>query len=175
MFNFATALENVQGFIASGGPVLIAIAALTFVMWTMIFERLWFYKAGLQAMVRDVMDRWEKRSERKSWAAHRIREAMISRSQERITANLDVIGTMTALCPLFGLLGTVWGMIEVFQVLATTGGADAKSMAGGVKQATIPTMAGMVAAISGVFGGTIVNQIAQRESQMLEDRLTMDH
>jgi len=80
-----------------------------------------------------------------------------------------------ALCPLFGLLGTVWGMIEVFNVLATTGGADAKSMAGGVKQATIPTMAGMVAAISGVFGSTIINQIASREQQLLEDHLTMDH
>lgn len=86
-----------------------------------------------------------------------------------------MIGTITALCPLFGLLGTVSGMIEVFNVLATTGGADAKSMAGGVKQATIPTMAGMVAAISGVFGGTIVNQIAEREAQLLEDHLTMDH
>lgn len=175
MFNFFNALENVKGFIASGGPILIAIAVLTFIMWTMIFERIWFYKTAMRSMVQDILNRWEGRSERKSWGAHRIRDAMISRGRERIVANLDLIGTMTALCPLFGLLGTVWGMIEVFQVLATTGGADAKSMAGGVKQATIPTMAGMVAAISGVFGGTIVNQIASRESQILEDRLTMDH
>ena len=100
---------------------------------------------------------------------------MISRVTEQVRLNLDVIGTLVALCPLFGLLGTVVGMIEVFNVLATSGGADAKSMAGGVKQATIPTMAGMVAAISGVFGSTIVNQIANRESQLLEDHMTMDH
>lgn len=168
-------LEAVRAFVASGGPILIAIALLTFVMWTMIFERLWFLRVSLGSMVKDTVRTWDARSERKSWNSHQIRVAMISRVSEKISANMDLIGTMVALCPLFGLLGTVWGMIEVFNVLATTGGADAKSMAGGVKQATIPTMAGMVAAISGVFGNTIISQIARREQQLLEDHLTMDH
>jgi len=168
-------LETVKAFVASGGPILIAIAVLTFVMWTLIFERIWFYKMSLNSIIKTTVKAWEDRNERKSWNAHQIREAMISRVSEKINSNIDLIGTMVALCPLFGLLGTVWGMIEVFNVLATTGGADAKSMAGGVKQATIPTMAGMVAAISGVFGSTIINQIASREQQLLEDHLTMDH
>lgn len=174
-WSLAEALETIRAFVASGGPVLLAIAVLTFVMWTLIFERLWFYRGALRSSIRRTVETWDARSERKSWQAHQIRVAMVSRISESIRANLDLIGTMTALCPLFGLLGTVSGMIEVFNVLATTGGADAKSMAGGVKQATIPTMAGMVAAISGVFGSTIVNQIAQREEQLLEDHLTMDH
>lgn len=171
----AEALETVQAFVASGGPVLLAIAVLTFILWTLIFERLWYYRGALRGAVKRTIDVWEARPERKSWNAHQIRLSMVSRISESIRANLDLIGTITALCPLFGLLGTVSGMIEVFNVLATTGGADAKSMAGGVKQATIPTMAGMVAAISGVFGSTIVNQIADREEQLLEDHLTMDH
>lgn len=173
--DLTSALDDVRAFVSSGGPVLIGIALLTFVMWTLIFERLWFYKTTLSRMIKDTVRNWEGRAERKSWNARQIRLAMISRVSEKIKANNDLIGTMVALCPLFGLLGTVWGMIEVFQVLATSGGADAKAMAGGVKQATIPTMAGMVAAISGVFGSTIVNQIAQREEQLLEDHLTMDH
>ena len=60
-------------------------------------------------------------------------------------------------------------------VMAVTGGGDAKSMAGGVSRATVPTMAGMVAAISGVFANTIVTRVAQRESVFLEDNLTTDH
>lgn len=175
MSELADPLQTVRAFVASGGPVLIAIAALTFVMWTLIFERLWFYKTSLGNLVKRTVNDWDDRAERKSWNAKQIRYAMISRVSEQIKANVDLIGTMVSLCPLFGLLGTVVGMIEVFQVLATSGGADAKSMAGGVKQATIPTMAGMVAAISGVFGSTIVNQIANREEQLLEDHLTMDH
>ncbi|BCD99716.1 MotA/TolQ/ExbB proton channel family protein [Marinagarivorans cellulosilyticus] len=175
MNDVIAALSTVETFVDSGGPILMVIAAVTCVMWTLIFERLWFYKATLRNTVNGTVKRWDARAERKSWNAHQIRIAMISRVTEQIRLNLDVIGTLVALCPLFGLLGTVVGMIEVFNVLATSGGADAKSMAGGVKQATIPTMAGMVAAISGVFGSTIVNQIANRESQLLEDHMTMDH
>jgi len=88
---------------------------------------------------------------------------------------LPVIKTLVALCPLLGLLGTVTGMIEVFNIMAVTGGGDAKSMAGGVSRATIPTMAGMVAAISGVFANTYVTRNAERQSQFLEDNLTTDH
>src|SRR5690606_26850107 len=97
------------------------------------------------------LDAWEARKERKSWNARQIREAMISRMSEKITRNMDMIAALIAICPLMGLLGTVTGMIEVFSVLATSGGGDAKQMAGGVSKATIPTMAGMVAALSGLF------------------------
>ncbi len=168
-------LETVEEFVAAGGPILLAIAVLTFVMWLLIFERILFYKSSLGKLVKQTINNWDGRAERRSWNAHQIRRAMISRVSIKIRVNLDLIGTMVALCPLFGLLGTVVGMIEVFYVLASTGGADAKSMAGGVKQATIPTMAGMVAAISGVFGSTVINQIANREEQLMEDHLTMDH
>eukprot|EP01026_Neomeris_dumetosa_P011607 TRINITY_DN14141_c0_g1_i2.p1 TRINITY_DN14141_c0_g1~~TRINITY_DN14141_c0_g1_i2.p1 ORF type:complete len:142 (-),score=11.90 TRINITY_DN14141_c0_g1_i2:79-504(-) len=123
-------------------------------MWTLLFERFWFYKGALGKMVNSTLETWEARPERTSWNAHQIREAMISRVSGRINANLDLLGTMVALCPLMGLLGTVTGMIQVFDVLAITGGGDAKSMAAGVSRATIPTMAGMVAALSGVFGTT---------------------
>jgi biopolymer transport protein ExbB len=174
-WSLTEALETVNAFVVSGGPVLFAIAILTFILWTLIFERIWFYRSSLRRSVKKTVESWDARPERKSWNAHQIRVAMVSRISQNIRANLDMIGTITALCPLFGLLGTVSGMIEVFNVLATTGGADAKSMASGVKQATIPTMAGMVAAISGVFGSTVVNQIADREEQLLEDHLTMDH
>lgn len=169
------ALAAINAFVASGGPVLLAIAVLTFVMWTFIFERLWFYRGALPGVVDDALSHWEGRPERKSWNARQVRYSLISTVSEKINQNLDLIGTMVALCPLLGLLGTVTGMIQVFNVLAVTGGGDVKSMAAGVSMATIPTMAGMVAALSGVFGSTILNRIAARENQLLEDHLTMDH
>ena len=118
---------------------------------------------------------WEGRNERKSWEAHAIREKLISEARMQVNQYLPVIKTLVALCPLLGLLGTVTGMIEVFNIMAVTGGGDAKSMAGGVSRATIPTMAGMVAALSGVFANTYVTRVAQRESEFLEDNLTTDH
>lgn len=175
MFMLMDALEDIRGFIDLGGPILIVIAFLTFVMWTLMFERFWFYNGALKAIVKSTIETWEMRPERTSWNSHKIRDAMISRVSEKIDANLMMLGTMVTLCPLMGLLGTVTGMIEVFNVLSFTGGGDAKSMAAGVSRATIPTMAGMVAAISGVFGTTYINKVAERENQLLEDKLTMDH
>jgi biopolymer transport protein ExbB len=85
---------------------------------------------------------------------------------------LQIIKTMVALCPLLGLMGTVTGMIEVFDVMALSGSGNARSMASGVSKATIPTMAGMVGALSGVFLVTVLNQKVNREVEDLEDNLT---
>lgn len=175
MLALVDALDAIKAFVAQGGPILLWIAALAFVMWTLIFERIWYYKGALKADVQNALDAWEARAERKSRRAHQVRDALISRVSLRVNTNLDMVASMVALCPLLGLLGTVTGMIEVFNVLAVTGGGDAKSMAGGVSQATIPTMAGMVAALSGLFGNTYITRIAERENQLLADHLTMDH
>jgi biopolymer transport protein ExbB len=105
----------------------------------------------------------------------KIRQRLLSESRELINDNMNVIATCVALCPLLGLLGTVTGMIEVFNVMAVTGGGDAKSMAGGVERSTIPTMAGMVAALSGLFANTYLQRITTREQQLLTDQLTSDH
>jgi biopolymer transport protein ExbB len=169
------AFAAIGAFMDQGGPLMYYIAALTFVMWTLAFERVWYFKGGLKGDVQRSLDAWEARKERKSWNARQIREAMISRMTSKIETNMDMIGTLVALCPLMGLLGTVTGMIEVFSVLAATGGGDAKQMAGGVSKATIPTMAGMVAALSGLFANTYLTRIADRENQLFADHLTMDH
>lgn len=168
-------LETILAFMDKGGNVLWLIALLVFVMWTLIFERLWFFSFVWRKEVYHTISAWEQRTERKSWNAKQIRQRLLSISREDINANLPVITTMVALCPLLGLLGTVTGMIEVFNVMAVTGGGDAKSMAGGVERATIPTMAGMVAALSGLFANTYLQRIAGREQELLEDQLTSDH
>jgi biopolymer transport protein ExbB len=168
-------LETILAFMDKGGNVLWLIAILVFVMWTLIFERLWFFTFVWKKEVFEVISAWEARSERKSWNAKQVRMRLLSMAKADIMTNLPVITTLVALCPLLGLLGTVTGMIEVFNVMAVTGGGDAKSMAGGVERATIPTMAGMVAALSGLFANTYLQRIADREQEMLVDQLTSDH
>ena len=162
-------------FMEAGGNVLWLIAAVTFAMWTLVFERFWYFRFSLCGDIDRAIATWEARSERKSWNAKQMRRRLVSESRERIHQNLPMIKTLVALCPLLGLLGTVTGMIEVFNIMAVTGGGDARQMAGGVSRATIPTMAGMVAAISGVFANTYVTRIATRETELLQDHLTTDH
>jgi biopolymer transport protein ExbB len=99
---------------------------------------------------------------------------MISEFSMSANQYLSIIKTLVALCPLLGLMGTVTGMIQVFDVMAISGSGTARSMASGVSKATIPTMAGMVGALSGVFFVTLLNQKVTSEVDDLEDNLTAD-
>ena len=165
----------IDQFMSSGGVMLWWIAALTLTMWVLLLERFMYFKGELNHDLASALHRWESLSERKSWQAHQIRDALISQVKVKISSNLNFIQTLVMLAPLLGLLGTVTGMIEVFNILAVTGGGDAKSMAGGVSKATLPTMAGMVAALSGVFAQIYINKIANTQSELLKDRLTVGH
>ena len=74
-----------------------------------------------------------------------------------------------ALCPLLGLLGTVTGMIEVFDVMAFTGTGNPRLMAGGISKATLPTMTGLVISITGLFAITFLERfINDRVSNKIE-------
>jgi biopolymer transport protein ExbB len=165
---------NIIQFMEQGGDVLWLIAAITFLMWTLIFERFWYFRTEHNSVVKNATEQWESRPERRSWSAHQIRESLISEASDKIAGSLALITTCVALCPLLGLLGTVTGMISVFDAMATQGG-NARSMAAGVSMATIPTMAGMIASLSGVVGSTLLKRKIDRETELFQDHLTMDH
>jgi len=167
--------ESVRDFMELGGTVLTVIGWTIFFMWTVIIERMIFFQTGLRKMNKHIRDEWEGRPERRSWAAHQIREGLISEFSMSANNGVTVVQTLVALCPLLGLMGTVTGMITVFDVMAMSGSGNARSMAAGVSQATIPTMAGMVGALSGVFLVTLLTRRVEKEVETLEDALTMDH
>lgn len=175
MLWLADAIEAIRDFMSLGGPVLKVIAITIFLMWVVIVERLMYFRTSMSKMSCEIHDNWESRSVRKSWNALQIRELMISRFSEATNKGINLIQTLVALCPLLGLLGTVTGMISVFQVMAVSGSGNVRAMAAGVSQATVPTMAGMVGALSGVLLVTLLSRRAAREVGFLEDSLTMDH
>ena len=175
MLWLSDAIEAIRDFIELGGPVLRLLAVTIFFMWVLIIERILYFRTQMKTMSADIHDRWEARSERRSWHAHQIREAMISQFAMATNRSIPMIQTLVALCPLLGLMGTVTGMIKVFEVMAVSGSGNVRAMAAGVSQATVPTMAGMVGALSGVLLVTILSRRAAREVEFLEDSLTMDH
>ena len=165
----------IRDFMELGGPVLRWIAVVIFFMWVLIIERLLYFRAPMKIMSEEIHEIWESRPERKSWNAHMIRERMISQFSMATNSGIPMIQTLVALCPLMGLMGTVTGMIKVFEVMAASGSGNVRAMAAGVSQATVPTMAGMVGALSGVLLVTLLTRRAAREVEFLEDSLTMDH
>ncbi|NOX27797.1 MAG: MotA/TolQ/ExbB proton channel family protein [Gammaproteobacteria bacterium] len=170
-----TEFAAVRDFLELGGEVLVAIAVLLLIMWALIIERMFYLFGAHRKQVQIALAIWEAREERKSWHAHRIRERLISMVSQGLEKNLNILATCVALCPLLGLLGTVWGMIEVFEVMALSGSGNARAMASGVSKATIPTMAGMVAALSGLAISAFLQSRAKRERLLLGEHMTMDH
>ncbi|KPZ60548.1 MotA/TolQ/ExbB proton channel family protein [Pseudoalteromonas sp. S3776] len=168
-------INAIRDFLDTGGQVLLVIGVLIFAMWLLILERFIYFFKGFSRYKQKLKAQWKNRAERNSWNAEQIRQAMISRASMRLDTNLALINVMVALCPLLGLLGTVTGMIEVFDVMAITGTGSARSMASGVSKATIPTMAGMVGALSGVFASTFLQRKAKREVELLQDSMVLDH
>ncbi len=165
--------ESLRDFTETGGIVLLFIGGLIFIMWLLILERVFYVHGGHKAFKKQVISTWMARTDRTSWNAEQIRQAMVSRVSLKLKYSLPVIQSLVALCPLLGLMGTVTGMIQVFDVMAVSGGGNARSMAAGVSQATIPTMAGMVGALSGVFASTWLTRTAKTERSHLEDALVM--
>lgn len=143
--------ESVRDFIATGGDVLYIVAAVLVIMWVMMLERYLFLVSAFPKVRNQVIADWDARADTTSWYAHRIREAWIAQASDKLDARMILIKTLVAMCPLVGLLGTVTGMIQVFETMGNQGTGNPRLMAEGISMATIPTMSGMVAAISGVF------------------------
>ena len=167
-------LETIRDFIELGGPVLRVIGLVTLFMWMLIIERLIYFRTGHRSLVRKAHNYWDVRQDYSSWKAHQIRARIISEVSSNAERNLALIKTCVALCPLLGLLGTVTGMIEVFEVMAISGSGNPRSMASGVSKATVPTMAGMVAALSGVAMSAYLENKARREREFIADELIIE-
>jgi len=175
LYYYLPFLETIRDFLEMGGPVLTVIAALTLFMWMLIFERLVYLRIGYKRLVKNALRIWDARSDKSSWKAHQIRTRIISVVASTAERNLGLIQTCVALCPLLGLLGTVTGMIEVFEVMAISGSGNPRSLASGVSKATVPTMSGMVAALSGVAMSAYLSNQVRREREALADHLEIHH
>jgi biopolymer transport protein ExbB len=170
-FALLDSTEAIIDFMNRGGQVLWIIGGLLLVKWSLVFERIWYLYFIHDKRVKHTLAVWNGRDDKKSWRARQIRNMMISEVRLDLKQTLPMIESLVVVCPLLGLIGTVTGMIEVFYVMALTGGGDAKSMAGGVSRATIPTMAGMVGALSGIFASNWLKNRMDRDLELLEDHM----
>ena len=168
-------LRAVRDFIETGGDVLLLIGLVTLGMWTLILERTWYFRMVHPRTVAPLVESWNAREDHVSWNAHQIRRLLASENRFRLQRGLDMIKVLVAMCPLLGLLGTVTGMIEVFDVMAAAGSGNARAMASGVSKATIPTMAGMVAALSGLMFSVQLERHARSSAERFEDQLHIAH
>jgi len=165
---------NFLDFMARGGLVLWAILALTIVLSWMIVERFWYFTREFNAGLALKFEQWQAFEEHESWYALQYRRQLISELECDMAHNLKVIPVMIALLPMFGLLGTVTGMIQVFDVMASMGSGNARAMANGVSAATIPTMSGMVVALFALPFATRLERLHRRNKKIISETINQD-
>ena len=163
--------EQSRNFLETGGEILTLIAFVTFLLWFLIFERFFFLKSEYPAIEKKIVDDWNERKDRDSWEALRVREQIISEAGVKLFKKVSFIKTLVAICPLLGLMGTVTGMINVFDVMGFVGNSNTRLMASGISLATIPTMAGMVASLSGLYFENLLESKARKAKHVLAEKL----
>ncbi|MEX0914622.1 MAG: biopolymer transporter ExbD, partial [Wenzhouxiangellaceae bacterium] len=118
--------------------------------------------------------RWKALDNHTSWEAHMFRERLISEVKVENERYVGVIRALILITPLLGLLGTVTGMIEVFQVITDTGSSNARLMASGISKATIPTMTGLAVSLTGVFAMSFLDRRNEAAVADVSNRLQLD-
>ena len=174
LLNPAIAFDALRDFLAAGGNVLRIIMVVTFIMWAFIIERLMYWSGAHGGVAKRAQRAWSARTDHKSWYAHAVRERLISEAVQEASRFNNVIRALVAVTPLLGLLGTVTGMVEVFDVMAVTGSSNARLMAAGISKATIPTMAGLVASLSGLIFINTFDRNVQKASHRISDDLLIE-
>ena len=166
---------GLQQFLETGGNVLLLIMFAAFILWSLILERLAYWQFAHEGIERAVINEWRQRADKKSWYAHVVRDQLISQVRQKTETNVELIKTVTAIAPMLGLLGTVVGMVEVFDVMAISGSSNARAMSGGVSKATIPTMSGLIVALSAFYFANDLERRAKQRVQQLGDHLEIEH
>ncbi len=162
----------VTDLVDEGGPFVFLIFLCGFVMWTLVIERFWYFSRVLPRQAEATMSVWRGRDEHRSWCSRHIRKAMISRLNIAMTANLLLLRVLVPLSPLLGLVGTVSGMLEVFDSMALRGSADARAMASGVSHAMICTLTGLAVSITGLYPAFYFQSRTRMETELLTDKLS---
>lgn len=99
----------------------------------------------------------------------RLNEAVL-KELPALEQGQSLIKLMAAIAPLLGLLGTVVGMIATFQSISLFGSGDPRLMAGGISQALVTTVQGLVVAIPMLFSHNLVSSFSRSLVQILDER-----
>lgn len=180
---------RLEQYLQTGGLAMLPLAAVSLVMWLLIVDRILFfrrlYRKNMDAPtawthIRD--DRMPDPKQYRGAVSLLVARFQVRRSHDRmldrfildetvlsinrsLNDHLAVIGVLAAIAPLLGLLGTVMGMIDTFDILAVFGTGNAKGMAGGISEALITTQTGLMVAIPGLYMKGFLDRRARRLKQ----------
>jgi biopolymer transport protein ExbB len=174
-----------------GGWIMAPLVVCSVIMWTLIVERLLFFVklTGRDLSVNEairVLDRGGAGDETSGLRARLVAAFLRERTgrpdldenvmyhaslrlRPQLHRYLAVIGVLAAVAPLLGLLGTVMGMVQTFDVIAAFGTGNVKALSSGISVALVTTQSGLVVAIPGLFLSGYLYRRASRQEVRLEE------
>lgn len=176
---------RIEDFLKAGGIVMIPLIIISLLMWVLIINRTFFfrrlyrknmsrkmageyllanefpdessYKGAITLLVKEFLHR---RSGNSGVDKYILDETVVSLVSS-LDKYLSLIGVLSGVAPLLGLLGTVTGMITTFDIISIFGTGNAKAMAGGISQALITTQTGLLVAIPGLYMHSFLTRRAE--------------
>ena len=145
-----------------GGSLMWVLLCWLCVIWTLILERAISSEGRDASLVGDYRKAWLRLPSR---LRRRFNPILLDHVQQAFLPHSRVLNALVATAPLLGLLGTVVGMVYIFEMLAFAGHAQLQFMSAGIAKATFPTLLGMIVAISGVLGTTWLKSLTRRRSE----------
>jgi len=158
-------------FLNEGGQMLYVILFFSFILWVLLLERFLFLYHGIAKQKEQFIQTWERH--RCNVDAFRIRQSLQHQFSSRLRESLPLIKMLIAVIPMLGLLGTVLGMIELFDVITIEGTGDARAMASGISMATLTTMSGMAIAVITLFAYRKIEDKTERLITEFKERLAL--
>jgi biopolymer transport protein ExbB len=183
----------------SGGPVMYPLLACSIISLTVVIERLIFWVIMNRYSNRQLLDEVMELCEAGNWETVRLKtagsqdpiikilisgilhrrysmakamEASASDEIKRMRRFMNVLDTMITVAPLLGILGTVTGIIQSFNMLGTSGIEHPEFVTAGIAQALITTAAGLAIAILTVFPYNYFNSLVEDASIQIEKYAT---
>ena len=176
-----------------GGPVMVPIVLDSLWMWAVIAERIFYFRRISRGDIDLKMAVEMLKGRQTEYSKDALRARIVARFVQEQTGdgeldqklldqyameerpvlkrNLALIAVLAAVAPLLGLLGTVTGMMNTFNVIAVFGTGNARGMASGISEALITTQCGLLVAIPGLFMSAFLSRRADRIENGLNEFL----
>ncbi len=160
---WANYIEGLSALFDQGGYTLWAILVASILLWILIVERYWSHARELPRFRAQLLSEWQARKAMGAYQSFNRIQALVGDLRAEASRNLPALNALTTILPLLGLLGTVSGMIKVFDVITVFGTGNTRGMASGISEALVTTMAGLFTALSGLY---FVSDLENRADDM---------
>lgn len=171
---WANYIEGLNSLFDQGGYTLWAILVASILLWILIVERYWAHVRDLPRVREQLYNEWKERQAMGAYQSFNRLQALVDDLRAEASRNLPALNALTTILPLLGLLGTVSGMIKVFDVITVFGTGNTRGMASGISEALVTTMAGLFTALSGLYFVSDLENRAEDLARRFEADLVED-